>query len=240
MTIENLARLSRTLGSAISKETGESVVWHDRVDKVAKKLDPVRREQLIELTSHIRAAIPTDFAFWVQFKTGGIEVFTEFEDGNTGGSAESFFFTSGKSMCRKLRATPWDEIRTELMQQASIFDELQRAADDRPPNIPRSEEAAAIWVKELREVAEKLQSIRPPPAFALVIARNDLGVYVEDFATRDEVVFTIADRMTTQNDILAVFERGIPWAYAEIESAKLEAVEQLGPISKAKAERRYF
>ena len=57
---------------------------------------------------------------------------------------------------------------------------------------------------------------------------------------RDELVSSIADLMTTQCEILAVLERGVSWSFAEIEKAKLEAVELLGPISRAKAERRFL
>jgi hypothetical protein len=46
--------------------------------------------------------------------------------------------------------------------------------------------------------------------------------------------------MTTEYDIVGVVEGGKEWTFDAIESAKLEAVELLGPISRAKAERRFF
>ena len=139
---------------------------------------------------------------------------------------------------RRLRRLPWDEIRSELISRGGIFDELVSDASDRPVNIPSSEAAAKRYANELIDEVGKIQRSSPLPAFSLIIARDDLGINTETLSSRGEVVYTIADRMTTRNDILAVLEKGVPWSFQEIEEAKLEAVEELGPISRAKAEGR--
>jgi hypothetical protein len=74
----------------------------------------------------------------------------------------------------------------------------------------------------------------------LVTASEHRGVYIEDLPDRGRVVYEIAEYMTFGGEILAVIENGTWWSFEELEAAKLEAVEELGPISRAKAERRFF
>ena len=141
-------------------------------------------------------------------------------------------------MMRKIRGIDWDSTRTELIQRGGAFEELVNEAQDRPVNIPSSEEAAKRYGEALIGAIGKNRRLPPRSPYTLIIARDDLGIQSEQFGSRDEVVYAIADFMTTQNDILAVLEQCVPWPFQDIETAKPEAVEQLGPISRAKAERR--
>jgi hypothetical protein len=239
MPLEEMQRLSRKLLASSLREDGQVNLYiNDYAEHISVLPDRVRGE-VEELMTQIRSIIPTDFSFNVSFELEGARLWTVFQDGNTEADAFEGFFKTRKSIFRRLRDIPWDELRADLINRGGIFEELVRDADDRPVNIPSSQKAAGIYITELSSEVSKIQHSRPRPPFALIIARDDLGVSSELLPSREAVVFTIADRMTTLNDILAVLENGVPWSFQEIESAKLEAVEQLGPISRAKAEGRF-
>jgi hypothetical protein len=237
---DSISRLSRKLLRTPIAEDGRVFIDSSDWETTLAQVDSPAREQASELVRAVRDGIPSDFSFLLVFTYSGVEISTTFEDGNTGADAGTAFFASFKSLRRSLRRTDWDEMRRAGIEGGNIFDELLSEAADRPANIPSSKEAAELHSAELTKALADIRSRIPLPAFALVVTRDDVGFGIETFSTRDEVVSIIADRMTTQCDILAVLERGVCWSWDEIESAKAEAVEQLGPISRAKAERRFL
>jgi len=240
MTADSIARLSRKLlGSCLAEESCVFLHSSNFRDDIALLSIPLRDIALL-LLEEIRSQVPTDFSFGLSFDFNGVRLNVDFEDGNTGTIGPSHYFTSYKSLRRHLKRQQWDELRKSAIQEGGIFDELVSQAQDRPVNIPSSEKAAQKYSNELIDAVAAVRATHPLPDFALIIARDDLGLAVESLKTRGEVVYTIADRMTTRNDILAVLERGVTWSFQEIEEAKLEAVEELGPISRAKAEGRFM
>ncbi len=240
MATDNLARLSRRLLASPLKEGGEVFLFDKDYIKQTATLEPAVRDQINGLIADIRSFIPTDFAFSLSCEFAGIRLSIDFEDGDTGSTAGGGFFVSRRSMMRKLRSIDWDELRGELIVRSEIFDQLLSEADDRPPNIPSSKEAALRNYDALTAEIEAVRAQTPVPPFAVIVTGDVDGMGAETAMDRDELVSSIADLMTTQCEILAVLERGVSWSFAEIEKAKLEAVELLGPISRAKAERRFL
>lgn len=240
MDADQIARLSRKLLRSPLVEDGEVFIHSTSYKDELARLEGALAEKTRVLVDEIRALVPTDFSFGLVFTLRGVDVNIDFEDGNTGSMAESFSFTSRKSLRRTLQRLKWDELRKEGIEGGDIFDELLSMADDRPPAIPSSQEAANAHTADLSEAFKEIRNQSPLRAFALVVTRDCDGTTIEYFESRDETVFAIADRMTVGCDILAVLERGVAWSFPEIETAKLEAVEQLGPISRAKAERRFL
>lgn len=239
MEADNITRLSRRLiTSPLAEDRSVFLHSHDYREDIAKLPSPLR-ETTLELLEEIRAQIPTDFVFSFSFDFHGVRLSLEFEDGNTSSTGPSAFFTSFKSLRRYVKKLQWDSIRESAINEGAVFEQMLSEAEDRPVNIPSSEGAAKKYAEPLSSALAEVRATIPLPEFALILARDDLGLGVEVFKTRSEVVFIIADRMTTQNDILAVVERGVTWSFPEIEQAKLEAIEQLGPISRAKAEGRF-
>jgi hypothetical protein len=240
MNPDDISRLSRKLlSTSLASEGVVSLGSVDFRDELQVVDEPLRTavETFIE---EIRAAIPSDFNFSLSFDREGVGITLEFDDGNTGVfGVDRYYAISRKSLRRRLREAPWDDIRAQCIQQEGVFDDLLSAADDRPPNIPSSEEAAARYGRKLSDQVARVRELLPLPNFTLIIARDDLGIDVQHIDDRAELIGVVADRMTTQNDILAVLERGVAWPFVEIEKAKQEAVEKLLPISRAKAERRF-
>jgi hypothetical protein len=240
MATDDLTNFARRLQPVCDEEDGDVFVSESTLDADLARASESLRGSVGELFREIRAGIPTDFSFNVSFTTDGIELGVDFEDGNTGGNVFRARFTSRKSMRRKLRRVPWDECRKHAMEQGSIFEDMLREADDRPPAIPVSEEVAREHKIELERAKQAVRGDAPIPQFCVIAWREDCGVEVEKQGDRQTLIGLIADMMTTGYDILAVLERGVDWTFEEIEEAKLEAVEGLGPISRAKAERRFF
>ena len=137
-----------------------------------------------------------------------------------------------------MRGVDWDEMRAELIKRGGLFEEMVSEAADRPVSIPSSSKAAAIFADELAPIIEELKS--EFLALNLVTGREDEGVSVQECKTREDLLGNIGDAMATAYDILAVVENGSNWTFEAIEAAKLEAIEGLGPISRAKAEGRFF
>jgi len=240
MATENLVRLSlKLLGTGLA-EDGQFVVAKEDYQVTLLQLPEDSRAVVKDLVEEVAASVPNDFVFWFAFTSRGARFNIDFEDGNTGSTAFHGLFTSRKSLVKKLRGIAWDGMRAELIEQGGIFEELVSQAADRPANIHSSREAAARHAHELERILGELAAAPRTVSFVMVLARDDLGIEVEDYPTRQAVVDEMGDVMATGYEILAVVEGRTPWTFDAIEAAKLEAVERLGPISRAKAERRFF
>lgn len=240
MATEDLKRLSLKLVGTGLAEEGQFIVAHEDYQVTALQLPEELRNAVTELVEEVAAIVPNDFAFWFSFTGRGARLSVDFEDGNTGSTAFNGLFTSRKSLLRKLREVDWDEARAELIERGGIFDQLVSEADDRPANIHSSRDAAAKHAHELEMILEELATAPRTVPFVMVIARGDFGIEVIDYPTREAVKDGMGDVMATGCEILAVVEGRTPWTFDALEAAKLEAVERLGPISRAKAERRFF
>jgi hypothetical protein len=238
MATENLKRLSLKLLATPLSEDGRVYVAGEDYQSATVSLPHSLRDEVNALVEEVRRIVPNDFSVSLSFATDGVHLSTELEDGNTGSFGPGSRFTSRKSMFQKLRATNWDAKRAELMQQGSIFEDMLNEAEDRPVNIPSSREAAQRYARQLGSIFSDLKTATTTVPFILVIAREN-EVEVNEHESRDAVVFEMADVMATSYDILAVIEDGVAWTFEAIEAVKLEAIEQLGPISRAKAERRF-
>lgn len=241
MSTDDIRRLSlKLLQTNLAKE-GSVYLPHDRYKKFTSTLPDDLRQQANQFVEDVQAVIPNDFTFWFFFEARGVNFEVEFADGNTSSGAFHGSFTSKKSLLKKLRAIDWDKRRGELMQQGGILEDLVSEAADRPVNIPSSKDAAVRYARELVEVFETFKNAPKTVPFAMAFTREGEGIIdVEDFPSRAAVVYEMAEVMTTGYEILAVFENNQPWSFDAIEAAKLEAVQQLGPVSRAKAVGRFM
>lgn len=243
MAHDNLLALAHSILRHAPSDEGEFIlpVQDDATTKALAELPIQLREKMALLLDDIRALVPSDFSTTCEFHKDGMSLLFEYNDGNLnsfGGAAP--LFISRKSMRNRLRSMPWDEMRKEHFEKCDFFDALASEAEDRPANIPSSLEAAKVYADQLDKVFETLSTAKRPIPFVMVHAREGDGVVdVVDYPSRSALVHTMADLMTTQHEILAVVENGERWSFDAIEEAKREAVSYLGPISRAKAERRY-
>ena len=196
------------------------------------------RRDVESLAAGVRERVPDDVDWSLSFDNRGTRFATEYEDGMAGTVNGGRYYGKRSKLFADLECADWDEFRKDSLQGMDIFDALVSDAAERPVNIPSSREAAEKYTQELDAILSKRMGVVAPP-FVLVTARDDEDVRDCEHKTREEVIGDIADAMTTAYDILAVVENGEKWTFDAIESAKLEAVEGLGPISRAKAEGRF-
>ena len=199
------------------------------------------QEAVLSLMADLRATIPNDFGFTVSFEIRGLEVAVEYQDGNSGVFGTRYLFTRRKSMFQRLRSAHWDELRSNSIQQLSAFDKMVSAADDRPANVPSSKDAAERRLSELLPALAKAKTQTPCPRFILAVARDDIEeIEIENLPDEDKLLGVMGDCMATGYDILSIVENGVIWSFPQVEEAKLKSIADLGPISRAKAERRFF
>lgn len=204
-------------------------------------LPPNLREEVLALMTDLREAIPNDFGFTASFEFRGLEIAVEYQDGNSGAFGTRFRFTRRKSMFQRLRTVEWDELRADSIKQLAAFEDMVSAADDRPANIPNSKEAADRRMGELLPALAKAKTQTPCPAFLLAVSReDDEPVEIESLPSEFRLHGAMGDCMATGYDILAIVENGTDWPYSKIEETKVKVIAELGPISRAKAERRFF
>lgn len=216
---------------SVDKQTDEAAIAH---------LPDHLRNTVTGLADGVRERVPDDVSWSLSFDEKGTRFAMEYEDGTTGTINSGRFYAKRSKLFHDLEVMNWDDFRRESLQGMDVFDELLSEAEDRPAEIPSSEEAAKHYAAPLEALMTKVKHDRPTMSFVLFMGHREVAdVSAVEIAEREGLLRIIADRMTLQDDILAVLENGSPWTFAQIEAAKLEAVEGLGPISRAKAERRF-
>ena len=205
-----------------------------------KKLPPQLRFQVEVLGGEIRKAIPNDVDFILCFDENDTFLSLEYSDGNTMAGGGGDHFETRGDLFSYLKEQDWDEFRARKLQGMNIMDELMDAASKRPVNIPSSEKAARRWSKKL--VAALAEVRRKPMAqpFVIVYAREGEPLEINTFKNEKDMIRSLMDSLATQYHVLAILENGKELSFPEIEARKRQAIELLGPISRAKAEGRYF
>lgn len=203
-------------------------------------LAPEIKAQVVDLIAAVRQAIPDDITFELTFYDDFIGIKPTYDDGNVfSNMADEMYFKNRKHLLGNLKRTDWDEFRGSMIGQMGVFEALVNEAEDRPVNIPSSKDAAQHYAIPLATALAEVRSRSPRPQFFAIYARDDGPLEVSVHENEADIIGTMADYMTTECDVLAVCANGVDLSFDEIEEWKLEAVEGLGPISRAKAERRF-
>lgn len=239
MKNDSLTNLGKRLSKLPTAENGEITVFSDDWEKHCNHADGTSRAQLKELEAQFGELIPNDFNYTLHFDRNGVELDLEFEDGNAAGSIGGASFTSKKSMFRFLRKTDWDEGRLRVIKQGDAFEEMTAMAETVAPNIPSSEKASQFFENQLSSIRDTAVEVSIENGFCLLTASIHEGGDIKQLDSLKDVYWWIAEKMTLQSHILAVYENGNPWSFEKLEKVKRESIKDFGPISKAKAERRF-
>lgn len=242
MTADSIARLSQKLLASPLADKGSVWLSSETFAEQSLSVAPKTANQLASFFRELRELVPTDFSFVMIFTFQGVELSFEFDDSTTSSNVpDVHFFTSHKSLRKRLRHLPWDEYRQAAIEGAGVLDELLNAAEDRPVAIPSSEAAATACRGELEGEIARVRAGAPLPKFALIIRQNGT-IETSEQPSRDSVILEISNCLSTDCEILAVLERGVRWPFDELEEAKQESINGLRPetISRAKAEGRFL
>jgi hypothetical protein len=212
----------------------------DHIDDDIETLPEPLKTEALELRAKIRALVPDDVIFTLSFNEHSIGIGFEYDDGTTGSfGGEKEYYRLAK-LLSDLKRTDWDKFRSEALQEMDIFDVLLADAEDRPVNIASSRQAAVRHKEGLAKSLAHIVSLRPIPPYALVLVQHDQPIEIETHKSHDEVMFSLENCLATCTDILAIVKDGKNLDFEEIEALKREAIEGLGPISRATAEGRFL
>lgn len=209
-----------------------------RADDLAQ-IQGATKEELELLIAAIEMKVPDDVSWTLIFDKKGTRFALDYEDGNTGTTNGGSYYWKMSRLFSDLDRVDWDDLRGDALQAMDIFDVKLKDAAEHAVDIPSSLEASKKWAGPLGIALAELRSRQNVPEYAVIVARDDCGIATEECKDREDVLGMIGDRMTTGCDILAVMENCVELGFDAIELRKREAVEGLGPISRAKAERRF-
>lgn len=241
--MKDLDKLAREIISVIPEDEFGDRVLHinnESADGAVDALPEGLQAQVEALRGEIQKRVPDDVQWNLIFDRKGTRFGIDYDDGTAGTINPMHYFGKRTRLLAQLDATDWDEFRSEALGSMDIFDELVKDAEDRPVNIPSSEEAAKRWAEKLAATVKEIQSRVPPPMFATIYAREDEGVSAQVYESKDDLEFDMVNALPTGYEVLAVWDGGKELGFPEIETLKREIIEGLGPISRAKAEGRFF
>lgn len=240
MTKDNLKGLAVEIMGHLSTEGGAYMLPQKGYQKFTVGFPAALRSEMHRLVEETASVIPDDIGFGFFFDAQGTSLCFGLSDGFALTQGGRPYFTSRESMLLALGSSDWDAIRARLINEGAAVEAMVSGADDRPVNIPSSLEAAKRYLPELKEVVDELAKDSDTVPFILVYARNDRsGVDVDGpYFSRADLTKRIGPLMGFGYDILTVFKDGVTCDFDEVEVIKREAVQLLGPIERAKAERR--
>ncbi len=200
------------------------------------------RRQVDYLHALLVQHIPDDFNFYFALGEAGTRLHIEYDDGPMGQFSFSIPTKIDARFFAELPDTDWDEVRGSLLAHISAQDRAAEEAVNHPVRIQPASETQREYFGHLLPFLE--ESKASGHAFAALAVRHDEDYTEPEFETitpkdRQTLVFDVADLMTVGFRIIAVILEGSPITPSEIDAIKLEALDCLGPISRAKAEGRF-
>lgn len=236
----------RNLAKKISRETppdeiGERVIFLSR-EKSPGDYPGLRRSTVIEAEKfydRLCREIPNDVNFFVGLGENGIGGQLIYEDGSRDEASHGFPFPFDERFFDNLAQIDWDSFRGKSIGMTNVFDHMLDESEGLLANIPSTHDAQRDHLGEYQEFLKKAKDENWQ--FAFLAFRDSHGVDELDsgcFDERDRLVYEVADLMTCSYKIVGLIVDGAPLTASEAEVLKAEAVEGLGPISRALAENR--
>ena len=238
----NLKTLSRkvvkkTLKAGIDLDS----IWLERETnwESVEFLDGSVLGQLQDIHRVLAEVVPNDFDFTLSFSENGCMLMLSYHDGPTRscGHGVGSTYKSLDSLATEMKSQDWDEQRVDSIQGSQIWDIFLAEADKNEPSVRTVSEVQndhLELVGELKAKEEKNGGTWAVYAFGGMFAE----LVHEACPDYKNVIGAIGDLMVTGHEVLAVFREGMLLSHEEIEKLKKTTLENLGPISRAKAEGR--
>lgn len=210
-------------------------------------LDPsigLRRRTVDELeTLHDRIcrAIPDDFDFFLKFEDGDVIDTLEYADGPHAGYGSGFPVALDRNLIKGLREYNWDDFRVEVFAGTQFQDNLADAAGDFPSKLEDTAEIQKMHSEGIAAFCKQMETVKP--RFALLTAHEDeeesLEYEVTGFDDQEQLLGELGDLLTFGHTLVAIWRDGASLPPAAVDELRQDALEGLGPISRAKAEGRF-
>jgi len=233
----------RIAGEVPPREDGDCLVRIDRSWNrgAVPGMLPRTMEELVKLHDGLGRAVPNDFDFCLEFSDDGrLFANLEFDDGNAG-FWMPFPVPLDRNLFASLRELNWDEIRGSSMQATQFQDDLADDAAAYPSRLEPCEVVQARHRSKLAAFTAEVEATKPP--IAVLACDEEFGAEgYENTRPRSVkgLLGELGDLMTCGRVIIAIAENGKLITPAQVDELKQDALRGLGPISRAKAEGRFW
>ncbi len=221
-------------------------------------LDPSRElrqrtaDELVTLHDRLRRAIPDDFDFSMEFEDGEVFATLEYADGPHAGYGSDFPVALDRNLVSALCEYDWDSLRAMVIQGTQFHENTADMAGDFPCTLETTgniQERHAATIEQFQKDPEFADS-----TYTMLSANEwedeeesedelDEPSLVEyevfTFPNLDNLLGQMGDLLTFRHTIVAILRSGKILSPEETDGLRQEALEGLGPISRAKAEGRF-
>lgn len=210
-------------------------------------LDPSRglrqrtADELITLHDRLCRAIPDDFDFSLDFEDAEVLSILEYVDGPHAGFGSGFPVALDRNLINRLREYNWDDLRAEVIAGTQLHENLADAAGNFPSMLEDTAEIQKMHAGGIAAFCRQMEVVKPH--FALLTAHEDeeesLEYEVTGFDDQEQLLGELGNLLTVGHTLVAILRNGKILSPEETEGLRQEALEGLGPISRAKAEGRF-
>lgn len=241
MTVKQIARW---VGAEIvPDEEGSTSLCMDRewTLDTSRGLHQRTADELATLHDRLSRAIPDDFDFSLEFDDGEVFGTLEYADGPHAGYGSGFPVTMDRNFIKGLREYNWDELRVEVIAGTQLHENLADAAEDLPSTLEDITEIQKIHSKGIAAFCKQMEVVRPHFALLTVSEDEDESPEYEvtGFDGLEKLLGELGDLLTLGHTLVAIWREGASLPPAAVEELRQDALEGLGPISRAKAEGRF-
>ena len=197
------------------------------------------RALIDEFRNRLGFAIPDDFDFMLRLGEGRVSGFLIYQDGPMAECVLEYNFAK-PNVVEALRKLPWDEYREQALDGTNLHDEVLKVADRLPILIPSVAEIRSAHAATVAEFEGESKQVTEHYSFLAFCEETGGTGYVQGVSDdRKDFVVTIGDYLTHDFHLLAIVENQKAASPDKVESIRQEALADLPPISKSKAEGRF-
>lgn len=210
-------------------------------------LDPSRKlrkrtaDELETLHDRLCRLIPDDFEFFMDFENGEVRSTLEFHDGPLAGCNMGFPVPLDRHLINGLQQVDWNELRSEVIPGTQLHDNLTDLAADFPVTL---EDTFLIQSRHGFGVERFCHdmAIRNPLYGVLSVDEeaDELEYEVTGFNDRSNLIGEMGSMLAHNQAIIAIWSEGTSLAPDAVDGLRQEVLEGLGPVSRAKAEGRFW
>ncbi len=241
MTVKQLARW--IAAEIVPDEEGSFCLRMDREWTLDSSRGLHRRtaDELATLHDRLSRAIPNDFDFSLEFEDGEVVAGLEFCDGPNAGFHMGLPVALDRHLINALREYEWDELRAVVIPGTQFHDNLTDEAADFPVTLEGTADIQSRHGYGIERFCKDM-AIRNP-LFAVLSAdeeADELEYEVTGFHDRFNLIGEMGDMLACNRAIIAIWAEGASLTPDAVDALRQEALEGLGPISRAKAEGRFW
>lgn len=239
-TLKHLAQ--RIAAEIVPDEDGNTYLELNRewTIEASKGLRDETGEELNTLHDRLCRAIPNDFDFSFIFENGGVQATLLLDDGPLARLGMSFPVPLDQHLIDSLREFDWDQLRSKAIPDIQLFDNITDLAAEYPVTLQKT----AVIQSRHGSCLEYFRKDTAISNHAYTVLSTDeeadqFEYKVTNFNDRFDLIGQLCDLLACNYAIVAIRASGVLMTPDEVDLIRQEALESLGPISRAKAEGRF-